>query len=57
MIKNLTNNLDYSMFAELSVVMFAIIFISVVVRTLATRGEITKRQADIVFGDKSEELQ
>jgi len=55
MIKNLTSNLDYSMFAELSVVMFAIVFVSVVIRTLTTRGEITKRQANIVFGDSSEE--
>lgn len=57
MIKNLTNYLDYSMFAELAVVMFAIIFVSVVIRTLTTRSEITRQQADIVFGDKAEEAQ
>jgi hypothetical protein len=57
MIKNLTNYLDYSVFAELSVVMFAIVFVSVVIRTLTTRSEITRQQADIVFGDKVEEPQ
>ena len=55
MIKNLTSLLDYSMFAELAVAMFAIIFIAIVVRTLSVRNEITDQQARIVLGDRTEE--
>lgn len=54
MIKKLTSYLDYSMFAELALVLFAIIFIVVVIRTLMTRSEETRRQANIVLGDKWE---
>ena len=57
MIKNLTSFLDYSMFAELAVAMFAIIFVVIVIRTLSVRGDITKRQASIVLGDHTEEQQ
>ena len=57
MIKNLTSNLDYSMFAELSVAMFALIFVTIVIRTLLVRSDVTKQQARIVLGDKREEPQ
>ena len=57
MIKNLTSFLDYSMFAELAVAMFAIIFVVIVIRTLSVRSDITKRQASIVLGDHTEEQQ
>jgi ABC-type phosphate transport system permease subunit len=55
MIKKLTSYLDYSMFAELALVLFAIIFIVVVIRTLMTRSDETRRQANIVLGDKWEQ--
>lgn len=54
MIKKLTEFLDYSMFAELALVMFAIIFIAIVIRTLLMRSETTRQQAHIVLDDKTE---
>ena len=54
MIKKLTSYIDYSLFAEVALVMFAAIFIAVVIRTLCTRSEITNRQAKIVLGDQPE---
>ncbi len=54
MIKRLTTYLDYSIFAEVALLMFAAIFIAIVVRTLLTRSDVTKRQADIVLGDNTE---
>ena len=54
MIKKLTTYLDYSMFAELALLMFAAIFIAVVIRTLRTRSDITEQQAKIVLGDQPE---
>ena len=54
MIKKLTSYLDYSMFAELALVLFAIIFVAVIIRTLLTRSDETRRQANIVLGDKWE---
>ncbi len=54
MIKKLTTFLDYSLFAELALVMFAVIFIAVVIRTLVTRRETTSQQARIVLGDQPE---
>ena len=54
MIKQLIKYIDYSMFAELALVAFAIIFVVVVIRTLLTRSDITKQQANIVLGDNTE---
>ena len=55
MIKKLTTFLDYSMFAEIALLMFAAIFIAIVIRTLSTRSDITRQQAKIVLGDQPEE--
>ncbi len=55
MIKQLTSYLNYSIFAELALLLFAVIFVAVVIRTLLTRSEITQEQARIVLGDKTEE--
>lgn len=55
MIKKLTTYLDYSVFAEIALLMFAAIFIAVVIRTLSTRSDITRQQAKIVLGDQPEE--
>ncbi len=54
MIKRLTSYLDYSTFAELALLLFACIFVAVVIRTLMTRSDITERQAKIVLGDQTE---
>ena len=54
MIKKLTSYLDYSIFAELALLLFAIIFVAIVLQTLRTRREITEQQANIVLDDKTE---
>ena len=55
MIKQALTQLDYSMFAEVSLAIFALVFVAVTLRTLMTKNETTDRQARIVLGDKSEE--
>jgi len=55
MIKTLTSYLNYAMFAEFALVLFAIIFVVVVIRTLMTRSDETRRHANIVLGDKWEQ--
>ena len=56
MIKKLTSFLDYGLFAELALAIFAIVFIAIVIRTLLLKSETTRRQAAIVLGDKHKEL-
>ena len=55
MIKQLTSYLDYGLFAELALAIFAIVFVSIVVRTLMTKSEVTHRQASIVLGEEIKE--
>jgi hypothetical protein len=55
MIKALTSYLDYSIFAEIALVIFAVVFVAVVIRTLLTDSHVTSYQAHIVLGDQSEE--
>lgn len=55
MIKKLTSFLDYGVFAELALAIFALVFIAVVIRTLMTNSEITHEQARIVLGDQETE--
>ena len=54
MIKQLVKHLDYSLFAELALVSFAIIFVAVVIRTLVMRSDVTRQHANIVLGDQTE---
>jgi hypothetical protein len=54
MIKLLNSFLNYGVYAEIALVIFVLVFIAIVIRTLMTRGEETHEQANIVFGDKSE---
>ena len=54
MIKQLTEYLDYTLFAEFALVLFAFIFIAIVIRTLLLRSETTREQANIVFDDQTE---
>jgi hypothetical protein len=56
MIKKLTSFLDYGVFAEIALAIFACVFVAIVVRTLMMRSETTTRQASIVFGDAEEEI-
>ena len=51
MIKKLTSFLDYGLFAEMALAIFAAVFIAVVIRTLLTNRETTKEQAYIVLDD------
>ena len=55
MIKQVLNQIDISLFAELALVLFATVFVAVVVRTLLTKSEITSRQAKIVLGENTEQ--
>jgi hypothetical protein len=55
MIKQVLEYINVSLFAEIALLIFAITFIAIVLRTLTTRSEITKKQANIVLGDKAEE--
>ena len=54
MIKTLTEYLGYAAFAELALILFAIIFVVIVVRTLMMRPESTREQANIVLDDNTE---
>ena len=54
MIQWALKQLNVSIFAELALLMFAIIFVAVVIRTLLTRRDVTLRQANIVLGDSTE---
>ena len=54
MIKKLTEYLDYDLFAEVALVLFAIVFIAIVIRTLLTRTEKTREQANLVFDEDEE---
>lgn len=54
MIKKLLSALDYGLFAEIALVMFAVVFIAIVVRTLFMKREDTKQQAEIVLDEQPE---
>lgn len=51
MIKTLTSYLGYGFFAEVALLIFAAVFIAIVIRTLLTRGDVTRQQAAIVLGE------
>ena len=55
MIKKLTSFLDYGVFAECALAIFAIVFVAVVVRTLMMNSTTTKEHASIVLGDQIKE--
>ncbi len=57
MIKLILNQFTYSLCAELALLLFGIVFVAVTIRTLATRREVTERQALIVLGDQTENKQ
>lgn len=54
MIKKLTSFLDYGLFAEVALAIFALVFIAIVIRTLVTAHAITRQQANIVLDDDTE---
>lgn len=49
MIKRLLGELDFSMFAEISLMMFVSIFVVVTLVTLFRKSKITTAQANVVF--------
>ena len=55
MIKKVLEFIDVSLFAEIALLIFAITFVAIVLRTLMTRKEISQQQANIVFGDNAED--
>lgn len=55
MIKKLTSFLDYGVFAEIALAIFAVVFIAIVIRTLMMNSEEAHRQASIALGDQEEE--
>ncbi len=55
MIKQVLNQIDISWYAELSLVLFSLVFVAVVIRTLLTKSEITQQQANVVLEDHSED--
>lgn len=55
MIKKLTSFLDYGIFAECALAIFAMVFVAIVIRTLLMKSETTKEQAAIVLADQSGE--
>lgn len=54
MIKKLTSFLDYGMFAEIALAIFAMVFVAIVIRTLLMKNETVSQQAAIVLGDETE---
>lgn len=55
MIKQVLNQIDISWYAELSLLLFSMVFVAVVIRTLLTKSEITRQQANVVLEDHSED--
>jgi hypothetical protein len=51
MINNLIEFLDYGIFAEVALLIFASVFVLIVTRTLLIRREISQRHASIVLDD------
>jgi len=54
MIKHVLNQFNAALFAEIALVIFAMAFLAVVIKTLFTKKEITDDQAKIVLGDNQE---
>jgi hypothetical protein len=54
MIKKLTSFLDYGLFAEAALTIFAVVFVAVVIRTLMMSKTETSRHAHIVLEDNKE---
>lgn len=54
MIKYVLNQFNAAVFAEIALIIFALAFLAVVVKTLLTKPEITDEQAKIVLGDQQE---
>lgn len=50
MIKKLTSFLDYGVFAEAALAIFALVFIAIVIRTLMMKSDVTREHASIVHG-------
>ena len=57
MIKQLTSFLNYGTYAEIALVIFALVFIAIVIRTLLMKSDATKQLANIVLDDEQEEDQ
>ena len=56
MIKKLMSLLDYGVFAEVALAIFATVFVAIVVRTWFMKPEAAEQQAAIVLHDENKEL-
>lgn len=54
MIKKLTSFLDYGLFAEAALTIFAVVFVAVVIRTLLMSKAETTQHAHIALDDQQE---
>ena len=51
MVKELIHYLDYGLMAEIALVMFALVFVVVVIRTLLMRRDVVQQQSHVVLED------
>ncbi len=51
MIREILNNVDYSLFATSALVLFVLVFVAVSIRTYFTDKKTTDKQADIPLSD------
>ena len=51
MVKELMQFLNYGRLAEIALVIFALVFVAVVVRTLLMRRELTEAQSQVVLNE------
>ncbi len=54
MIKHVLNQFNAAIFAEISLLIFAAVFVAVVIRTLMTKSETANHQANVVLDDLEE---
>lgn len=55
MIKQLTSFLNYGFFAEVALIIFAAVFVAIVIRTLMMKNELTDQQAKIVLDEQTKD--
>lgn len=54
MIKHVLNQFNAAIFAEISLLIFAAVFVAVVIRTLMTKSETANHHANVVLDDLEE---
>ena len=54
MIKTLTSFLNYGLFAEIALSIFAIVFVAIVIRTLLINSDVSEQNARIAIEENEE---